>query len=229
MSGKNHKHALKELKNQVFKRLEREGIGKLPSILTEVKQSYAEMVKGKVRDVDQSWRPFKGKLLEEIIEKLLEKSLEDLGLKVVRGNIFQRSDSKLDECLAKVKRSMLVDYGEFGFHLPDADLVVYDSHDCEAKLIISVKATLRERVAQTGYWKLKLSLSPITKKIKLLFITLDEDQDLKQKFPAKKGRAIVEKDTDGAFVVTDDKIEESDKVKKIDKLTEFLRNIFRSP
>lgn len=68
-----------------------------------------------------------------------------------------------------------------------------------------------------GYWKLKLKSSPATQKIKVYFITLDEDGDLISKKPAKKGRAIAEVDTDGTFIITSKKIEESDKVKNIDQ------------
>ncbi|MCX7997984.1 MAG: BsaWI family type II restriction enzyme [Leptospiraceae bacterium] len=41
--------------------------------------------------------------------------------------------------------------------------------------MISSKVTLRERIAQTAYWKLKLSSDKVTKHIKVCFITLDED------------------------------------------------------
>jgi type II restriction enzyme len=49
---------------------------------------------------------------------------------------------------------------------------------------------LRERVAQVGYWYLKIKGSPVTKNIKVFFITLDEDGDLVIKKPTKKSRAI---------------------------------------
>jgi len=40
---------------------------------------------------------------------------------------------------------------------------------------ISSKVTLRERIAQTGYWKFKLFQNDVTKHIKVYFITPDED------------------------------------------------------
>jgi len=57
----------------------------------------------------------------------------------------------------------------------------------------------------------------------VFFITLDEDGDLAVRNPAKKGRAIAEIDTDGTFIITNREIEESDKVKTIDKFFETLK------
>jgi type II restriction enzyme len=54
---------------------------------------------------------------------------------------------------------------------------------------------------------------------------LDEDGDLVVKNPAKKGRAIAETDTDGTFVITTREVEESEKIKKIDRFSEVLRNL----
>jgi len=56
--------------------------------------------------------------------------------------------------------------------------------------MLTLKATLRERVAQVGYWYLKIKGSPVTKNIKVFFIILDEDGDLVIKKPTKKSRAI---------------------------------------
>ncbi len=65
----------------------------------------------------------------------------------------------------------------------------------------------------------------VTKHIKVFFITPDEDQTLKRKHPAKKGRAIVEVDTDGSYVMSEEKVEESEKVKMFDKFIEDLKRL----
>ena len=54
---------------------------------------------------------------------------------------------------------------------------------------------------------------------------MDEDGDLVVKNPAKKGRAIAETDTDGTFVITTREVEESEKIKKIEKFSEVIRNL----
>ena len=91
--------------------------------------------------------------------------------------------------------------------------------------VISSKVTLRERIAQTGYWKLKLLQDEATKHIRVFFITPDEDGTLTIKKPTKKGRAIVEVDTDGSYVMSETSVEESDKVKMFDKFIEDLRGL----
>jgi type II restriction enzyme len=93
---------------------------------------------------------------------------------------------------------------------------------------ISSKVTLRERIAQTGYWKLKLSQDRATEHIKVYFITPDEDRTLTQKVPAKKGRAIVEVDLDGSYVLTDEEIEESDKVKLFEHFIDDLKRLLQN-
>ncbi|MEM2089935.1 MAG: DNA modification methylase, partial [Candidatus Pacearchaeota archaeon] len=59
------------------------------------------------------------------------------------------------------------------------------------------------------------------------FVTPDEDKTLSVKKPAKKGRAIVEVDTDGSYIMNEEDIEESNKVKKFDKFIEDLKVIVK--
>lgn len=178
------------------------------------------------RDHEQSWRAFKGKNYEKLVLYIIKKEVESLGLKIVDGNRLERTLSKnLPLELNKVKRNLLIDYGEFGAHLPDVDLIIYEPETCKIIAVVSSKITLRERIAQTGYWKIKLSDDVLTKHIKVFFITPDEDNTLSVKKPAKKGRAIVEVDTDGAYVMSESQVEESDKVKMFDKFIPDLRKL----
>jgi len=178
------------------------------------------------KDHEQSWRAFKGKNFEKLIIHIIKDEVESLGLKVVDGNTLEKTNSKnLSRELSQVKRNLLIDYGEFGSHLPDVDIIIYDPKTLKIIAVISSKITLRERIAQTGYWKLKLLQDEVTKHIKVFFITPDEDETLKTKKPAKKGRAIVEIDTDGSYVMTEEKVEESDKVKMFDKFIEDLKRL----
>ncbi|MGQ9707052.1 MAG: BsaWI family type II restriction enzyme [bacterium] len=157
---------------------------------------------------------------------IIKEEVELLGLKIVEGNKLERTNtSNLPEELNRVKRNLLVDYGEFGAHLPDVDIIIYNPTNCEIIAVISSKVTLRERIAQTGYWKIKLSQDELTKNIKVFFITPDEDKTLSIRNPAKKGRAIVEIDTDGSYIMSEDIIEESEKVKNFDKCISDLRKL----
>ncbi len=175
-------------------------------------------------DHEQSWRAFKGKNLEKLIVHIITDEVKALGLKIVDGNALERTKAEnLPKELSQVKRNLIIDYGEFGSHLPDVDIIIYNPKTSKVIAVLSSKVTLRERIAQTGYWKIKLSSDQATKHIKVYFVTPDEDGTLTIKKPAKKGRAIVEVDTDGSYVLSETKIEESDKVKMFDKFIEDLK------
>ena len=180
------------------------------------------------RDHEQSWRAFKGKNLEKLIQYIIKEEVENIGLKIVEGNTLEITNSKnLSLELNRIKRNLLIDYGEFGSHLPDVDIIIYNPSNLEIIAVISSKVTLRERIAQTGYWKIKLNQDKITKDIKVFFITPDEDKTLSIRNPAKKGRAIVEIDIDGSYIMSEEKIEESEKVKSFDKFIQDLVNLLK--
>lgn len=183
---------------------------------------------GKIPDHEQSWRAFKGKNLEKLVIHIIKDEVESLGLKIIEGNTLERTNSsKLSKELSSVKRNLLVDYGEFGSHLPDVDIIIYDPTTYKIIAVISSKVTLRERIAQTGYWKIKLLHDEVTKHIKVFFVTPDEDGTLTIKKPTKKGRAIVEVDTDGSYVMSETEIDESSKVKMFDKFIVDLKKLLK--
>jgi len=181
----------------------------------------------KARDHEQSWKAFKGKNLEKLIQFIITEEVEDLGLKVINGNKLERT-KKLSLELSKIKRNLVIDYGEFGLHLPDVDIIIYNPNNYKILLVISSKVTLRERIAQTGYWKLKLMQDEATKHIKVYFVTPDEDGTLTYKKPTKKGRAIVEIDLDGSYVLTKEEIEESNKVKLFEHFIGDLKGLIKN-
>ncbi|MCD6086161.1 DNA modification methylase, partial [bacterium] len=160
----------------------------ISNVLKEAKEQHKKDFSG--NDHEQSWRAFKGKNLEKLIVYIIEDEVKALGLKVVDGNKLERTrEENLSEELALVKRNLLIDYGEFGYHLPDVDIIIYKPGTGEIVAVLSSKVTLRERITQTGYWKMKLQAQELTKHIKVYFVTPDEDGTLTTKDPAKKGRA----------------------------------------
>jgi len=198
----------------------------ISNVLKEAKEQHKKDFTGK--DHEQSWRAFKGKNLEKLIQHIIADEIRALGLEVINGNVLERTyESNLSEELGQVKRNLLIDYGQFGYHLPDVDIIIYDSETRKVVAVISSKVTLRERIAQTGYWKIKLQNQELTKHIKVYFVTPDEDGTLTQKEPAKKGRAIVEADTDGSYVLSETDIDESDKVKMFDKFIDDLKKLLK--
>ena len=160
--------------------------------------------------------------MEKLIQDILKDEIDALGLGIVNGNKLERS-KQLPTELGRVKRNLAIDYGEFGLHLPDVDIVVFQPDSCEVLAVISSKVTLRERVAQTGYWKLKLLEDEATRHIKVYLVTPDEDSTLTYNYPPKKAKAIVETDLDGCYVLTADDIEVSEKVKLFEDLIDDVK------
>ena len=198
----------------------------ISNVLREAKEQHGKDFTGD--DHEQSWRAFKGKNLEKLIEYIITDEVHALSLQVVNGNTLERTNgSNLSKELSELKRNLTVDYGEFGLHLPDVDLIIFDPKTSKVVAVLSSKVTLRERIAQTGYWKMKLASDKATKHIKVYFVTPDEDGTLTMKKPTKKGRAIVEVDTDGSYVLSETNIEESDKVKMFDKFIDDLKKLLK--
>jgi type II restriction enzyme len=204
----------------------------ISELLREAKETHrADWLKNPTpnRDHEQSWRAFKGKNLEKLVVHIIRDEVTSLGLKIVDGNRLERMNNEnLPLELSSVKRNLLVDYGEYGSHLPDVDIVIYNPKNYKVIAVISSKVTLRERIAQTGYWKIKLTRDEVTRHIKVFFITPDEDGTLTVKKPAKKGRAIVEVDTDGSYVMSEKPVDESNKVKMFDKFIDDLKRLLKN-
>ncbi len=199
----------------------------ISSILQEAKEKHKQdWLKNPTPngDHEQSWRAFKGKNLEKLIQFMITREVEKLGLKVINGNKLERTRD-LPKELGQLKRNLAIDYGEYGLHLPDVDIIIYYPKTLKVLAVISSKVTLRERIAQTGYWKLKLLQDKITEHIRVYFITPDEDGTLTNKKPQKKGRAIVEIDTDGAYIMSETNLEESDKVKSFSKFIDDIKQL----
>ena len=176
---------------------------------------------GKIPYAEQSWKPFKGANFEKLILYIIKQEIESMNLKCIPGDVLNRKNLTLE--LSKVYYNLVVRYGRFSV-LPDADLVIYKPDTCDIVGIISCKITLRERIAQTAYWKLKLAGDPLRMHIKGYFVTADEDGDLvKGMTGPSRNRIIVEHDLDGTYVLR--QIAESDRVKAFPKLIEDIRRL----
>lgn len=67
-------------------------------------------------DHEQSWRAFKGKNLEKLIIFILKKEIRTLKLDLVQGHALEHNSIGLPKILDRVKRNLLIDYGELGMH-----------------------------------------------------------------------------------------------------------------
>jgi len=186
---------------------------------------------GGTPDAEQSWKPFKGHNFEKLIMHIVRREIESLGVGCIQGQQLERV--YLPNPLDQLYRNLLVRFGPFAI-LPDADLVIYEPDTARALGVISCKTSLRERVAQTAYWKLKLSADPITTHVKGYFVTLDEDHDLAEglqgvssrkpgRRTSKRNRIIVEHELDGTYVLGE--VVESDRVKGFPRLLDDVRRL----
>ena len=222
-----------DLKNLYLKKKEKFGTETykyISELLKEIKEMHKQdWLKRPTpnKDHEQSWRAFKGKNLEKLIQYIITDEVEELGLKVVNGNQLERT-TNLSKELSQVKRNLAIDYGEFGLHLPDVDIIIYNPQNCKVLAVISSKITLRERIAQTRYWKTKLSQDETTKHIKVYFITPDEDGTLTKRKPTKKDRTIVEVDLNDNYVLTEEEIEGSNKVKLFEYFIDDLKRLLNN-
>ena len=180
------------------------------------------------KDHEQSWKGFKGNALERLIDHILKEQIVALGLKIVRGRKFERTyPENLTLELQNVKRNLSIDFGKFGFHMPDVDLVIYNPTTFKIVAVLSSKSSLRERIAQSGYWNIKIKNYNLTKHIKMFFISPDEDGEFSdsKNIGVGKSRAIVEVDLDGAYVMTEQMVRESEKIKTFDKFIDDLKKL----
>ena len=190
-------------------------------ILNETKGIFQE----KNNDTNgQKWRNESGKMLELLVIYFLHKEITKLGYEITTDDEINGSDSGI---LERVWHNIVLKYGKYPV-LPDSDIVIYDPKTAEVKAIISCKASVRERFAQTLYWKVKLSTIERTKNIKMYFVTLDKEYnekktgfkkpslDVKVNGRPTKPRILLEYEMDGVYL-TRDMENESDKVKMFDK------------
>ncbi len=177
---------------------------------------------GKVPDAEQSWKAFKGKNFEKLILHSMSDEIKSIpNLRCVPGTSLTKNKSS--EELAHVYDNLTVRYGSWAL-LPDVDLVIYEPNTYRVVGVISCKITLRERIAQTAYWKLKLASQPLRMHIKGYFVTADEDGNLvKGMSDPHRNRIIVEHELDGTYSLR--KVEESSKVKAFPRLIEDLRRL----
>lgn len=201
--------------------------------IRQLKEAYVEKLG------QQSWNSFIGHRFEGIIHSLLKgyaKKLKKENVEYSGLEVLTAAEAKQDEI---IMRKLAVKYGEF-LLLPDVDsaIVWIDSErrwQSEILAIVSCKTSLRERIAQACYWKLKLVSSDVQKGIRVFLMTADHDDDFvikngKDRHNGKsRDRVISEHELDGIYILREDFQPdwESKKVKTFDKFIEDLRDLLR--
>ncbi|MBI4655594.1 MAG: DNA modification methylase [Elusimicrobia bacterium] len=203
----------------------------ISALLDEVKKiHYQDFLKHPTpkKDHEQSWKGFQGNALEKLIKHIIEEEIVLMGLKIVSGKKFEKTFPKnLSVELQTVKKNLSIDFGQYGFHIPDVDLVIYDPKNLRVIAVLSSKSSLRERIAQSGYWNIKIKNYSLTKHIKVFFISPDKDGEFSDPNVTSKSRAVAEFDLDGAYIMTEKAVRESNKVKMFDKLIDDLKKLLK--
>ncbi|HCJ67106.1 MAG TPA: hypothetical protein DHV62_07230 [Elusimicrobia bacterium] len=195
-----------------------------------------------LKSAEQSWHSFIGNKFESIVGSLISAYIRNakksnptlIGLAVLTKNEIKKKKNEV------IFRKLAVRYGKY-LLLPDTDLVIVDINptnpwNSTIVAIISCKTSLRERIAQACYWKLKLLSSDVTKNIKIFLATVDHDSDFDIDFTKReridgksRDRIISEYELDGIYIMREDFKEEweSSKVKRYEKIFDNLSVMFK--
>lgn len=185
-----------------------------------------------------SWNSYIGNRFQEIIHAIIKSYLSGLKQKDSELQGFEILTASEVKSYQVIMRKLVVQYGDF-FLLPDVDSVIvwFDKeNEWQSKIIAiaSCKTSLRERIAQACYWKLKLVSSDIQKHIKVFLATADHDDDFSignsgERFDGKsRDRVIAEYELDGIYILRENFVQEweSEKVKKFERIFSDLIKLF---
>ncbi len=188
----------------------------------------------------QSWNSYIGNRFQALIHAILvgyTNSLKRENQEFQGLNVLTEGQAKHDQI---IMRKLAVKYGDF-LLLPDLDsIIVWHNFkrpwESEVLAIVSCKTSLRERIAQSCYWKLALLSSDITKGIQVFLATTDNDDNfiLKEGRERYQGmhrnRVISEYELDGVYILRDDfgASWESSKVKYFDRIFEDLVTLLKN-
>lgn len=178
-------------------------------------------------NLGQSWNSVKGQLFERFVYGVIQSMIEESSAENLQLTYGNKTDENNDHTsrIAEQKTardSIQIDFGEQGKLSPDADLIVYSNYDnIRVEAIISCKTSLRERIAQTAFWRYKLASSEATSHIENILITLDSDGVFFNDKPSKP-RAIALNELDAIFVLKPG-FDEHPKLKSLNQFTEELK------
>lgn len=197
----------------------------IKEIFDEIKEKYKKEKNKKGIDANQSWNSWSGKALQGLIKFIVEDYVSSFKYPIGITDDTALRNKKLPIELDKVRRNIEIFYDSHSI-VPDADIVIYDKNSYKIIAVLSCKASLRERVAQAAYWKLKFQYNDTTKEILYYLLSTDNDGDfLEIGENISRDRVIVEYgEIDKAYIFRN--VPESDKVKNFSKIFEDFKNLF---
>jgi len=232
----------REIINNIIRKISKGDIApdKAWSTIRSLKDKYIETCEKlhPKKNAEQSWHVFIGNSFQNLVYAILKGYF--LNLKA-QNKTFQNIEVLKESEINKndiIVRKLAVRYGEY-LLLPDTDMAIVNKNEdlwkSDILAIVSCKTSLRERIAQACYWKLKLLSSDTTKSVKVFLATTDNDNDFviqdnrNESFNGKsRNRIIAEYELDGVYILREDFIEawESPKVKRYERIFGDLQKIF---
>lgn len=196
----------------------------IKNIFDEYKSEYKKQKVLEGKDANQSWNSWSGKALQELIRFIVDKHIQELKYPVAITDDVALRNKKLSPELDKVRRNIEIFYDSHSI-VPDADIVIYDMSNFKVIAVLSCKASLRERVAQAAYWKLKFQYNETTKDILYYLLSTDNDGDFLGIGDAiTRDRIIVEYgEIDMAYILRE--VPESHKVRNFSRLLGDLKEL----
>lgn len=190
----------------------------------DIEEKYKKEASLRGKNPQQSWNSWSGKTLEKLLTDILKDAIMNNGFPVGIAKDDDLRKNKLSNELDAVRRNITVFYSHYSL-VPDADIIVYSKIDKKVIFIFSSKASLRERVAQAAYWKIKLTQASGTKHIYYYLVSTDNDKDFdyKQGIPQRDRIIVEEGELDGAYIFRN--IPESQRVKNFSKIFNDLHKI----
>lgn len=197
----------------------------IKQIFDEIKAYYKKEKRKEGKDANQSWNSWSGKALQRLIKFILEDYVFSLKYPIGITDDVALRNKKLPAELDRVRRNIEIFYDSYSI-IPDADIIIYDKTNFRIIAVLSCKASLRERVAQAAYWKLKFQYNDTTREILYYLLSTDNDGDfLGVGENITRDRIIVEYgEIDKAYIFRD--VPESDKVKNFSKIFDDFRYLF---
>lgn len=197
----------------------------IKEIFDEIKLEYKKEKRKEGKDANQSWNSWSGKALQGLIKFIVEDFIFSLKFPIGITDDDSLRKKKLPVDLDKVRRNIEIFYDSYSI-IPDADIIIYDKSSYKIIAVLSCKASLRERVAQSAYWKLKFQYNDTTKDILYYLLSTDNDGDFVNVGEyISRDRVIVEYgEIDKAYIFRD--IPESEKVKNFSKIFDDLKLLF---
>jgi type II restriction enzyme len=233
----------RDLINDVIRRISEGDIApdKAWSTIRSLKDKYIETCKRlhQDKDAEQAWHVFIGNSFQNLVYAILKGYFANLKKKdktFQNLQILKESEVNKNDIIV---RKLAIRYGDH-LLLPDTDMVIAnhtieDPWNSEVLAIVSCKTSLRERIAQACYWKLKLLSCDTTKNVRVFLTTTDNDNDFvlqenrEKQFGGKsRNRIIAEYELDGVYILREDFANawESQKVKRYEHIFEDLQKIF---